>query len=222
MSGHAMARRWWWSIAVVAMLPGCSAATPTPSTSTSAVPLPSPTAIVTLPPTPRPTSTPTPEAFLSPVGPTCAARDLTIRSGISGEGAGSAAIVLVFTDEGPKRCTLRGTPEVRFLDHGSQLVKMAVFDQLGGFFPPVPNSGVGLLPLANPGQPGAAGIRGQAGLEIVWSDSMCALSAPITRVEITVPTGSLSLPLQIFGFGTAGCEKPGVTVTPFEAAEAAA
>jgi hypothetical protein len=51
---------------------------------------------------------------------------------------------------------------------------------------------------------------------------MCALSAPITRVEITLPTGSLSLPLQIFGFGTTGCEKPGVTVTPFEAAEAAA
>ena len=73
-----------------------------------------------------------------------------------------------------------------------------------------------------PDQRGAAGIRGQAGLEISWSGSMCALSAPITRVEITLPTGSLSLPLQIFGFGTTGCEKPGVTVTPFEAAEAAA
>lgn len=216
-----MARAWWW-IGILVILPGCSVAAPTPSPSTTAVPLPSPTAIVTLPPTPTFASTPTPEPFLSPVGPTCTARDLTIRSGISGEGAGTAAIVFVFTDKGSERCTLRGTPEVRFLDHGGQDVKMAVVDQLGGFFPPVPNSGVGLLPLANPGQTGAAGIRGQAGLEISWSGSMCALSAPITRVEITLPTGSLSLPLQIFGFGATGCEKPGVTVTPFEAAEAAA
>ena len=145
-----------------------------------------------------------------------------MRSGIFGEGAGSAAIVLVFTDDGPGRCTLRGTPEVRFLDHGGQVVKTPVVDGLGGFFPPTPNSGVGLLPLANPGQTGAAGIRGEAGLEIAWADGMCALSAPITRVEITLPTGSLSVPLQISGFGTTGCQKPGVTVTPFEAAEAAA
>jgi hypothetical protein len=222
MAGHALTRQWWWSIAVVGVLSGCSAATPTPSASPTAVPIPSATAIVNVPPLSTPTSTPTPLPFLAPVGPTCSARDLTMRSGISGQGAGSQAVVLVFTDEGPGRCTLRGTPEVRFLDRGGQVVKMAVVDEPGGFFPPTPNSGVGLEPLANSGQMGAAGIRGQAGLEITWASALCAPSAPITRVEITLPTGSLSVPLQIFGFGTTGCFKPGVTVTPFEAAEAVA
>jgi hypothetical protein len=145
-----------------------------------------------------------------------------MRTGISGAGAGSAAVVLVFTDKGPARCMLRGTPEARFLDQQGQVVRIPVFDQLGGFFPPVANAGVGLLHLANPGPAGAAGIRGQAGLEISWSDGMCAFAEAISRVEITLPTGSLSVPLQIVGFGSTGCLKPGITVTPFEAAETAA
>jgi hypothetical protein len=144
-----------------------------------------------------------------------------MRTGISGAGAGTAAVVLVFTDVGSERCSLRGTPEARFLDHAGQAVRVAVIDQLGGFFPPVPNSGVGLLPIAHPGQTGTAGIRGQAGLEISWSDLMCALSAPITRVEVMLATGSFSVPLQIVGFGSTGCLKPGIALTPFEAAEVA-
>ena len=129
--------------------------------------------------------------------------------------------MLVFTDVGSERCSLRGTPEARFLDHAGQPVKVAVFDQLGGFFPPVPNAGVGLLPMLQSGRTGAAGVRGQAGLEISWSDLMCALSAPITRVEVMLPTGSFSIPLQIVGFGSTGCLRPGISVTPFEAAEVA-
>ncbi len=116
---------------------------------------------------------------------------------------------------------MRGTPEARFLDHAGQVVNVAVFDQAGGFFPPVPNSGVGLVPMVHSGQTGAPGIRGQAGLEISWSDLMCALSAPITGVEVMLPTGSFRIPLQIVGFGSTGCLKPGISVTPFEAAELA-
>ena len=218
---NAVARSWWWGGALV-MLSACSSTTATPSVSATIVPQ-SPTAIVTSPPTPAPTPTPTLEPFLAPVGPTCAVSDLTMRSGIFGAGAGSAATVLVFTDTGRARCTLRGTPEVRFLDRAGQVVKMRVVDLPGGFFPPVPpHSGVGLLPLTSPGSVGTAGQRGQAGIGITWSDNMCALSAPITRVEVTLPSGSLSVPLQISGFGTTGCQEAGATITPFEPAEAAA
>jgi hypothetical protein len=50
---------------------------------------------------------------------------------------------------------------------------------------------------------------------------MCAISAPITRVAVVLPTGTLSVPLQIDGFGTTGCQRPGATVSEFEAAETA-
>jgi hypothetical protein len=145
-----------------------------------------------------------------------------MRTGISGMGAGSAAVVLVFTDVGSNRCSLRGTPQTRFLGGAGQVVRVAVFDSLGGFFPPVvPNSGVGLLPMVHSGQTGTAGLRGQSGLAISWSDNMCELSAPITRVDVMLPSGSLSVPLQISGFGSADCLKPGISVTPFVAAELA-
>jgi hypothetical protein len=218
-----VARFWWW-VGALPMLAACSSTTSTPSASAATVPQ-SPTAIVSLSPAPAPTPTPTPtlEPFLAPVGPTCAVSQLNMRAGTSGAGAGSAATVLVFTDTGGARCTLRGTPVVRFLDRAGQVVKMVVVDQPGGFFPPVPPlTGVGLLPLTNPGSVGMAGVRGQAGLGITWSDNMCAISAPITRVEITLPSGSLSVPLQISGFGTTLCQKPAAIVTPFEPAEAAA
>lgn len=220
-----MARRWWW-IALLLAVAGCSGTNPNPTATAKAVPLPTPTAIETPPPTATPTAMPTPtpkpEPLLSSIGPTCTARDLTVRTGISGAGAGTAAVVLVFTDVGSNRCSLRGTPAMRFLGSAGQVVRVAVFDDLGGFFPPVvPNSGVGLIPMRQSGETGTAGIRGQAGLAISWSDLMCALSAPITRVDVMLPSGSLSVPLQIFGFGSSDCLKPGISVTPFVAAELA-
>jgi hypothetical protein len=103
------------------------------------------------------------EPLLSAIGPTCNAKDVTMRSGTFGAGAGSAAEILVLTDAGPRRCTLRGTPEVHFLDQRGQVVPLAVLDQTGGlgFFPAVPNSGVGLIPLANDGATGTAGRWGR-------------------------------------------------------------
>jgi hypothetical protein len=144
-----------------------------------------------------------------------------MRSGISGAGAGTAALVLVLTDVGSGRCVLRGTPAIRFLDDHGRAVDMPVLDQTGGlgFFPALPNSGVGLLPLKNEGVTGAAGVRGQAGVEVAWPDGMCAISAPIMRVQVVLPTGTLSVPLQIFGFGSTGCQRPGATVTQYEPAE---
>jgi hypothetical protein len=38
---------------------------------------------------------------------------------------------------------------------------------------------------------------------------------------VILPAGSFSIPLQIAGFGSTGCLKPGIFVTPFEAAEVA-
>lgn len=146
-----------------------------------------------------------------------------MRSGTFGAGAGSAAEILVLTDAGSHRCKLDGTPEVRFLDERGRVVPLAVLGQTGGlgFFPAIANSGVGLLPLASAGTTGTAGIRGQAGVEIEWPDGMCALSAPIARVAIILPTGTLSVPLQIEGFGSTGCQRPGATISEFEAAETA-
>jgi hypothetical protein len=127
----------------------------------------------------------------------------------------------VFTDVGAERCSLRGTPEAQFLDRSGQVVRVAVSDQLGGFFSPVPNSGVGLVPMVQSGQTGTIGVRGQAAIAISWSEMMCALSAQITRVEVMLPGGSFGVPLRIVGFGSTGCLKPVVFVTPFEAAELA-
>jgi hypothetical protein len=62
---------------------------------------------------------------------------------------------------------------------------------------------------------------GQAGVEVERPAGMCAISAPITRVAVVLPTGTLSVPLQIDGFGTTGCQRPGATVSEFEAAETA-
>ncbi|HEY6468938.1 MAG TPA: DUF4232 domain-containing protein [Candidatus Dormibacteraeota bacterium] len=140
-----------------------------------------------------------------------------------GAGAGSAAEILVLTDAGSHRCKLDGTPEVRFLDRQGRVVPLAVLDQTGGqgFFPAIANAGVGLVALTKAGTTGTAGIRGQAGVEIEWPDGMCATSAPITRVAVVLPTGTLSVPLQIEGFGTTGCQRPGATVSEFEAAEIA-
>lgn len=217
-----LARRWWW-VGLLAAVSGCSAVAPTPSASPKSVPLPTPTVITTLPPSPAPTATPTPkpQPLLAAIGPACTARNLTMRTGVSGAGAGTAAVVLVFTDVGSARCSLRGAPEARFFDDAGQVVKVNVSDQLGGFFPSVPNAGVGLLPMVHSGQTGTAGIRGQAGLAVSWSDLMCGLAAPITRIEVMLPTGGFSVPIQIFGFGSTGCLKPVIVVTPFEAAELA-
>ena len=182
MSGHAMARQWWWSIAVVAMLPGCSAATPTPSTSTSAVPLPSPTAIVTLPPTPRPTSTPTPEAFLSHPSDQRVQPEISPyapRFPVKEPAAQLSSSCSPMRDPNAVRCAV--PLRCGFLIMEANLSRWRYSINSGASIRPSRIQEFGLLPLANPGQPGEAGIRGQAGLEIAWSDSMCALSAPITQ-----------------------------------------
>jgi Protein of unknown function (DUF4232) len=210
------------------MLQACATSTvsPTATKTASAQPSPTvpapPTAIVTIPPSPTPT--PTPQPVLAAVGPTCVARNLSLRLGLQDGGAGTGATVLVITDRGPGRCILRGTPKVEFLDASSRRVNVPVYDMPNGFFAPSPsapplNSPVGLLPLASSGTEGAAGIRGQAAIQLQYSDFACATSAPVTRVVITLPTGTLGTPIELPGYGTSECLPPSVGVTPFRAAE---
>jgi Protein of unknown function (DUF4232) len=210
------------------MLQACATSTvsPTGTKTVSAQPSPTvpatPTAIFTLPPAQTPT--PTPEPLLAAAGRTCVAGELTMRLGLHDGGAGTGATVLVITDRGRGRCTLRGTPKVAFLDASGRIVNVPVYDMPNGFFAPnpsapPPNSPVGLLPLASSGIEGAAGIRGQAAIQLQYSDFACATSVPVARVVITLPTGSLGTPLALPGYGTTGCLPPGVSVTPFRAAE---
>jgi hypothetical protein len=158
------------------------------------------------------------------VGPTCVARDLSLRLGLHDGGAGTGATVLVITDRGPGRCVLRGTPKVEFVDASGRVINVPVDDTPNGFFAPSPNapppnSAVGLLPLARAGTDGAAGVRGQAAIQLEYSDFACATSAPVARVVIMLSTGSLATPMALPGYGTSGCLPPGVRVTPFRAAE---
>ena len=166
---------------------------------------------------PSTSPSPTP-AFLSATGPLCTARQLQVRSaGEVAAGADNAMTLVVFTDLGPGRCVLRGTPVVHFLAaNGGILTTVSVKDAPGGMFPTLPNNGVGLLSLSIGAE--MPPVRGQAGLPLQYAHSMCATG--IRGIAITLPTGTLTTSVQIQGSNFPGCLPASVTVNPFQPAEA--
>ena len=107
---------------------------------------------------------------------------------------------------------------MQFLDsHGRVLATPTVRDEPTGYVPTIPNSGVGLLPLSDPGQPGASGVRGQAALPLQYSDNECATS--VAAVQLTLSSGSLTAALTLPGSDFSGCLTAPVTVNPFQPAE---
>jgi hypothetical protein len=212
----------WLLLLGLAMFPACASSLPRSTASTVTPGQSAPTVSTAQPTAPAvPIVTAPTEGFLSAAGPPCSVLDLTLRLGVQGGAGGNGVALLVVTDKGDGPCTLRGTPSVSFLDSsGRMLATPSVDHQPSGYFPATPNSGVGLLPLSDPGMSGSAGIRGQAALPLQYSDNECATS--VARAQIVLPSGSLSAAFQLFGSAFPGCQPPSVSVNPFQPAEAAA
>lgn len=141
-----------------------------------------------------------------------------MRVGVVGGAGGSGIAFLIFTDRGTGRCTLRGTPTVRFFDdQGRTPAKPSVRAEPTGMFPTIPNSGVGLVPLVDPGASGSSGVRGQAALPLQYSDMQCPTS--VATVAVVFPSGTLKVSFQFFSNDFAGCTPAAVAVNPFQPAE---
>jgi hypothetical protein len=141
-----------------------------------------------------------------------------VRIGVQGGAGGSGITFLIFTDHGAGPCTLRGTPTVRFFDdQGRTPTRPSVQAEPTGMFPTIPNSGVGLVPLAASGASGTIGIRGQAAIPLQYSDNQCATA--VATVSVVLPSGALMAPFQLFGNNFPGCTPAAVVVNPFQPAE---
>jgi hypothetical protein len=208
-------RRRWIAAAALITLPACAGASSAVTASpTPLVQVVSPTPAATAAVTPAAT----PQAFLAAIGPPCKASDLEMRGGVVGGAGGSGIAFLIFTDHGTGPCTLRGTPTLRFFDgQGRTPAKPSVRAEATGMFPTIPNSAVGLVPLADPGASGSSGVRGQAALPLQYSDNQCP--TPVASVSIVFPSGTLTMPFQLFGSNFAGCTPAAVAVNPFQPAE---
>jgi hypothetical protein len=141
-----------------------------------------------------------------------------MRIGVEGGAGGSGITYLIFTDRGAGPCTLRGTPTVRFFDDQGRIPASPSVQAVStGVFPTIPNSGVGLVRSTDPGASGTGGIRGQAALPLQYSDNQCP--TPVARVSVVLPSGSLTVPIQLFGNNFAGCTPAAVVVNPFQPGE---
>ena len=201
-----------------------STTTPAPSFS----PQPTPSVMPTPTPSPMPTATPSPTplatsavAYLPPIGPQCLASQLEVRVGDGLSNLSNAVLYLIFTDRGPARCTLQGTPIVQLLDNrGRTLTSPPLQDTPSGYIPALPNNGVGLLPLQSegvaPGPSPEGGIRGQAALPLQYFADGC--NATIAAIRIRIGGGTFTIPLTFSG-SAPGCQTTTIFVNPFQPAE---
>lgn len=131
--------------------------------------------------------------------------------------AGSGETRVLFVDVGSAPCTLSGTPPVQFIGtDGQVLTGLVVTGTALDAFPVWPNDGVGLIPMAAGSSPRM--VRGQAALSLQYTHLMCATH--IAAMQVTLPTGTLTVNVRLQGFDNAACVSPKIDVNAFEPAEA--
>ena len=212
---------------MLVLLAGCNSS-PASTTPTGSSGIPAPTlaptsATATASPTIQSVSpsVPSPSAsatFVALVGPPCRAADLAGRVGLQSGAGGNGVTFLILTDRGRDRCVLRGTPIVAFLDEHGREVSLAVRYEPSGYFPAIPNDGVGLLPFADGSSGVVVGIRGEAVLPLQYSDLDC--STPVAAIRVSMDEGTVTIPATLPLGNTPGCLKPAIIVNPFQPAGA--